>query len=182
MALFLLTITRTCAARLLDSRAQTAHSQPTVSVGPVQTALGPFISAVSGTGFGDFQWKSPFVTWPATLSALSLTNIQVAIGGQNVLNSTLNMTYENFLQQVNLAEQLTSSDFGVSTGLISQGYWESSKWYFVNVERGNIADKLQPRNINVSFTNNSNVAIDVLIFTFYSDQLTIDEETGIVTK
>jgi hypothetical protein len=79
------------------------------------------------------------------------------------------------LEQVNLAEQLTSSDFGVSTGLISQvtdignqgngisyGYWESSKWYFVNVERGNIADKLQPRNINVSFTNTSNVAIDQL--------------------
>jgi hypothetical protein len=49
-----------------------------------------------------------------------------------------------------------------------------------NVERGNIADKLQPRNINVSFTNNSNVAIDILIFTFYSDQLVIDVETGIV--
>jgi hypothetical protein len=61
-------------------------------------------------------------------------------------------------------------------------YWEASKWYFVNVERGNIADKLQPRNINVSFNNNSNVAIDVIIFTFYSDQLTIDVETGIVTK
>ena len=116
------------------------------------------------------------------MSPLSLTNLQVSIGGQNVLNSTLNMTYENFLQQVNLAEQLTSSDFGVSTGLISQAYWEQSKWYFVNVERGNIADKLQPRNINVSFTNNSNVPIDVIIFTFYSDQLTIDVETGIVTK
>jgi hypothetical protein len=132
--------------------------------------------------WNDFQWKSPFDTCPATLSPLSLTNLQVAIGGQNVLNSTLNMTYENFLQQVNLAEQLTSSDFGVSTGLISQQYWEQSKWYFVNVERGNIADKLQPRNINVSFTNNSNVNIDVIIFTFYSDQLTIDVETGIVTK
>jgi hypothetical protein len=58
-----------------------------------------------------------------------------------------------------------------------------SKWYFVNVERGNnIADKLQPKNINVSFTNNSNVAIDLFIFTFYSDQLAIDVETGIVTK
>ncbi len=78
--------------------------------------------------------------------------------------------------------QLTSSDFGVSTGLISQGYWEMLKWYFVNVERGNIADKLQPRNINVSFSNNSNVPIDVIIFKFYSDQLTIDVETGIVTK
>ena len=30
------------------------------------------------------------------------------ICGQNVLNSTLNMTYENFLEQVNLAEQLIS--------------------------------------------------------------------------
>jgi hypothetical protein len=99
----------------------------------------------------DYQWKSPFDTCPATMSPLSLTNLQVSIGGQNVLNSTLSMTYENFLEQVNLAEQLTSSDFGVSTGLISQGYWEMSKWYFVNVERGNISDKLQPRNINVSF-------------------------------
>ena len=138
----------------------------------------PFIGSVASSGFGDFQWKSPFDTCPATTA----TNLQVSVGGQNVLQSTLNMTYENFLQQVNLAEQLTSSDFGVSTGLISQSYWEMSKWYFVNVERGNIADKLQPRNINVSFTNNSNVPIDVIIFTFYSDQLTIDVETGIVTK
>ena len=92
------------------------------------------------------------------------------------------MTYENFLSQVNLSDQLTSSNFGVSTDSISQGYWEASKWYFVNVERGNISDKLQPRNINVSFTKNSNVPIDLIIFTFYSDQLTIDVETGIVTN
>ena len=140
------------------------------------------ISCGTNAGFGDFQWKSPFDTCPATLAPLSLTNLQVAVGGQIVLTSTLSMTYEIFVQQVNLAEQLTSSDFGVSTGLISQGYWEASKWYFVNVERGNIADKLQPRNINVPFTNNSNVAIDVLIFTFYSDQIVIHVETGIVTK
>ncbi len=90
--------------------------------------------------------------------------------------------YESFLEPVNLAEQLTSSDFGVSTGLISQGYWENSKWCFVNVERSNIADKLQPRNINARVTNNSNVPIDIGIFTFYSDQLVIDVETGIVNK
>ena len=60
--------------------------------------------------------------------------------------------YEHFLEQVDLAEQLTSSDFGISTGLINQNYWENSKWYYVNVERGNAADKLNGRNINVSFT------------------------------
>ena len=88
-----------------------------------------------------------------SIISYKFTNLQVAIGGQNVLYSTRNMTYEIFLGQINLAEQVTSSDFGVSTGLISQGYWEASKWYFVNVERGNIADKLQPRDINVSFNN-----------------------------
>ena len=57
-----------------------------------------------------------------------------------------------------------------------------SKWYFVNVERGNIADKLQPRNINISLNNTSNVAIDLLVFIFYSDQMVIDVETGTVTR
>jgi hypothetical protein len=37
------------------------------------------------------------------------------------------MTYEHFLQQINLAEQLTSSGFGVYTGLIHQGYLEANK-------------------------------------------------------
>jgi len=156
---------------------QTSHI-----VHPTGILICQFIGAAANSGLGDFQWKSPFDTCPATMSPLSLTNLQVAIGGQNVLNSTLNMTCENFLEQVNLAEQLTSSEFGVSTGLISQGYWEASKRYFVNVERANISDKLQPRNINKSFQNNSNLPIDVIIFTFYSDQLAIDVETGIVTK
>ena len=40
MAIFLLAHARACALRLLDSSEHTAHTQPTVSVGPVQTALG----------------------------------------------------------------------------------------------------------------------------------------------
>ena len=50
----------------------------------------PFIGATTGanSGFGDFQWKSPFDTCPATLAPLSLTNLQVEVGGQNILNST----------------------------------------------------------------------------------------------
>jgi hypothetical protein len=155
-------------------------------VHPTGVLIVPFIGTNSALatdrGFGDSQWKSPFDSCPSTTSMCSLTNLQVQVGGQNVLQSNLTYNYENFLEQVNLAEQLTSSDFGVSTGLISQGYWEWSRWYFVNVERSNLADKLQPRNINVSFNNNSNVAIDVMIFIFYSDELVIDVETGIITK
>jgi hypothetical protein len=88
----------------------------------------PFLSVKAETidDFGDSQWKSPFDTCPATPSPVSLTNLQVNVGGQNVLQSTFSYTYQHFLEQINLAEQLTSSDFGVSSGLISQDYWDNS--------------------------------------------------------
>ena len=95
---------------------------------------------------------------------------------------TLQYGYEPFLEQVILAEQLTSSDFRISTGLISQNYWENGKWYYVNVKRGNAADKLNGRNINVSFTNNSNVPVEIMVFILYSDEIAIDVKTGLVTR
>ena len=125
---------------------------------------------------------SPFDTCPFTTSPVSLSNLQVSVGGQNVLQSTLQYGYEHFLEEVNLAEQLTSSDFGISIGLINQNYWENSKWYYVNVERGNAAVKLNGCNINVSFTNNFNVPIEVMIFTFYSDEIASDVKTGLATR
>jgi hypothetical protein len=151
-------------------------------VHPTGILIVPFIGTQLNVGLGDSQWKSPFDTCPATTSPCSLTNLSVAVGGSNVLQSTLFYTYENFLEQVNLAEQLTSSDFGVSTGLISQGYWEWSRWYYVNVERSQATDKKQPRNVNISFNNNSSVPIDCLVFIFYSDELVINVETGIIEK
>ena len=51
---------------------------------PTAVLICPFITATTGanSGFGDYQWKSPFDTCPATMSPLSLTNLQVSIGGQ----------------------------------------------------------------------------------------------------
>jgi hypothetical protein len=117
-----------------------------------------------------------------TTSPVSLTNLQVSVGGQNVLQSTLQYGDEHFFEPLNLAGKLTSSDFGISTGLINQSYWENSKWYYVNVERGNAVDRLNGRNINVSCTNNSNVPIEVMVFIFYSDEIAIDVKTGLVTR
>ena len=43
----------------------------------------------------------------------------------------------------------------------------------MNVERWNAADKLNGRNISVSFTNNFDVPIEVMVFIFYSDEISI---------
>jgi hypothetical protein len=150
-------------------------------VHPTGILIVPYISSQASFSFGDFAWKSPFDTVPSDGHPLSLTNLQVTIGGQNVLQSLINYNYEEFLEQIIYAEQLTSADFGVSTGLFDASYWNYNRFYWVNVERSNITDKLQPRNLNISFTNNNNVPIDVLVFTFKSNQLTIDVETGITS-
>ncbi len=55
-----------------------------------------------------------------------------------------------------------NSDF-VNTFSNDQSWWEMFRYYFVNIA---ITDKNVPRNINVSFTNNTQVPIDTLIFIF----------------
>ena len=150
-------------------------------VHPTGILIVPFVSSQASYSLGDFAWKSPFDSAPADGHPLSLTSLQVTIGGQNVLQSALNYNYENFLEQLVYCEQLTSSDFGVTTGLYDASFWNYSRFYWVNVERSNITDKLQPRNINISFTNNNNVPIDILVFTFKSNQLTIDTQLGLVS-
>ena len=150
-------------------------------VHPTAVLIIPYISAKADYSFNDFATKSPFDSVPADAHPISLTNLQVTIGGQNVLQSVLNYNYENFMEQVNYAEALTSADFGVTTGLFDAAYWNYNRFYWINVERSNITDKLQPRNINISFTNNCAQAIDVLVFTFKSNSLTLDVETGLVS-
>ena len=148
---------------------------------PTGILICPYVSSQQA-GLADFAWKSPFDTAPATGHPISLINLQVSVGGVNQLQSTLYYTFENFLEQVTQAEQLTSSDFGITTGLFNQSWWEMFRYYYVNVERSAITDKNVPRNINISFTNNTQVPIDTLVFIFYSDEFVIDVETGVIRK
>jgi len=140
-------------------------------------------STISGsTAYGFSQYGSPLDTCPATYAPISLSNLQVTLGGQNVLNSSLFYTFENFLEQVALADNLTSSDLGIGAGLISQSWWANNRVYYVDLKRSRDADKASTRNLNISFTNNSQVNIDLLVFTLYLDKLVVDCETGLIRK
>ena len=148
----------------------------------------PFVSssvygaAASMTTTVFSQMQSPFDTAPATNGPLSLTNLQVSIGGVNVLAQTISYGYEEFLQQVMIYEKINGADVGLSCGLINQAYWENGyRTYYVDVSRANIADLMTPRNVNITFTNNSNVTIDCLVFTEYFREIVLDVETGIVS-
>jgi hypothetical protein len=125
---------------------------------------------------------SPFID-TAQNGPISLTNLQVSIGGQNILqNNNLSYTFESFLEQFSVYEKLASSDLGLSCGLISQYAWEqgSPRVYYIDCARGNISDSLTPRNVTLSFTNNSLQTIDVLVFVEYFQELEINVESGLI--
>ena len=150
---------------------------------PVGLLIIPYLAssiAYSGSSFN--QYASPYDTSPATFAPLSLTNLNVNLGNANVLASSYNYTYENFLQQIVSAESLTSSDIGVNVGLISQQWFEMNRTYYIDLARSRSADKESLRSISLSFSNNNLVAIDLMIFTIYLDKVTMNIETGIVLR
>ena len=159
---------------------------------PIACIIIPFISTVcgvnndgtkaTGTALGFAQYANPCDMCPASYSPISLTNLSVTLGGVNVLNTSLNYTYENFLSQINIAECLTSSDIGIAVGLISQSWWEMNRVYYIDLARSRDANKAMPRNLNISFNNNTLIPIDIMVFTIYLDSVTIDIETGLVKK
>ena len=149
---------------------------------PTGIYIVPYISSTTALGLGDFAPRSPFDTAPSTGHPISLINLQVSVGGQNMLQSTLYGGFENFLSQISMIDTIGSSDFGISNGLVSQAWWENNRFYYVNLSRSDKSDKLTARNINVSFTVNSSVNIDFLIFTEYADTFVCDVETGAVSK
>lgn len=148
---------------------------------PYALIVVPYISSTA-TGMSGYQWQSPYDTCPATFSPCILENLQVQVGGQQVLQSAYYFGFEDFISQFSNCEALTSNDFGVSTGVVSKEWWEANRIYYINLSRSTKADQITPRNIVLSFKNASLVPIDVQVFTVYLDRITLNVDTGAVTR
>ena len=144
------------------------------------TTNGLVTTATAVTAYSQLQ--SPFDMCPATSSNISLTNLQVALGGVNVLANTISYGYEEFLEQVSLYEKINGASFGLSCGLINEDMWSNNyRVYYVDLARSNKADLLTARNLNISFTNNSLQSIDCIIITEVYKEIVVDVETGLVS-
>lgn len=157
---------------------------------PLACIIIPFISTansgLSGTGTANFpaQYSSPFDTCGGiSFSPISLLNLQVALGMKNVLQNSLYFTFENYLEQVCQYESVSGNKLDIlNSGIISQAWWEQNRVYFVNLSRGSPADRATPRNIQVSFTNNTNITIDCMVYIIYADRITVNVRTGLVSQ
>ena len=140
----------------------------------------PFVdSSVASTG-GFGPSGSPFND--GLSHPLSLLNFQVTVGGINQLQTALSYTFENFVEQVSLFESLIGSELGLTTGLISQPFWDINRVYFCDLSRSQVSDDLTPRTIQLQCLNNNTVTISLLVFVIYEDSIVLDVETGIIKK
>lgn len=150
-------------------------------VNPHALIVIPYISK-DQEGMGFYQWQSPFDTAPATGAPLILDTLSVSLGGVNVLPTNYNYGFEDFLLQYANSEALTSSDWGISTGLVDRNWWDNNRIYYINLSRGTAADMSTPRAVTLSFRNASAVKIDLKVFTVYLDSFNINTDTGAVSR
>jgi hypothetical protein len=130
------------------------------------------------------QFSSPFDTAPSSVSPISLTQLNVSLGGLPILSYNYSATYENYLHEVSLYEKLSPvADYGLSTGLISQYMWESNyRYYFISLERGNRGDQRTARNVSLTCINNSLQTIDLYSFLEYYETRFVDVESGLLSS
>lgn len=126
------------------------------------------------------QYSSCFDTAPATTSPVSLTQLNVSLGGLPVLPYNYSYSFENFIQEVSVYEKLAPvNQYGQTCGLISQFMWESGyRMYWINLGRGAMGDLMTPRSISVSFLNNSLQTIDIWCFIEAYKSMYVDVSTG----
>ena len=127
------------------------------------------------------QYSSPFdvAGGAACTSPLSLINFQVSIGGVNQLTNVLTYSYESWIEQLSKFNKSSSSEYGVESGLIDYQFWNYNKIYMCNV-RSTLDDAQTPRNVVISFINNSNIALDIQVFVIYEQELIVNCSTGAV--
>lgn len=161
----------------------------------------PFLSATSGassssTGSGNGTYStlvtgitsfadqlSPFSTAPATTGPISLTNIQVSVGGTNFLQNVCQYSWEAFMNYTQMYEKVNGIDIGLKSGLFSQFYFENAyRAYYIDLSRGTLADELTERTVSLSLVNNSNALIDCYTFLEYFAEVEVNIENGIVKK
>lgn len=154
-------------------------------VNPVAVIIMPFLSNTNTTAFipagSPPQWANPYDTCGSTGFCGSITNLQVSIGGRNMLDTTLSYTYDNFVNQVSVLEQITGKDHGFSVGLFNRKYWDMNRAYVVMI-RSSDDEMNAPRNVNISFKNNTQVSLDFLVFTVYLNKFTVDVASGRVSQ
>lgn len=145
-------------------------------------------SAGAGNNFldGFAQFQSPFDSCGGGTTApmAHLTNYQVVVSGQNILNDTQARVYEGFMNNLSGCNSVNSNETdGVTSGLISQKDYELLYCYhYIDVSRMLTIEESVPKSVSIIGQNMSARALDLYCYISYGQAIMIDIVTGVRIK
>jgi hypothetical protein len=143
----------------------------------------PVISGTTnyaGNGQTISTLASPFSSSPCTTCKSAILNFNVLLSGNNLFQSSLNYTYEQFIQELHKTGINGGSSTGMSSGLISQTDFEHGYRFLLADLSRNSSEAVDNvmKSIQVIGTNSGDKAIDIFWFVFFERQVEIDIQTG----
>lgn len=131
-----------------------------------------------GTAYS--QLVSPFDSAPATTMPLaSITNFNVMVSGQNVLNQNIVYDAEAFMHELVSTGINGAMSTGLASGLLTQLDFQTLyRYYLVNLSRRLPNEDGTPKSIQILGTNNTPQTMDLFVFVEYSRTNTVDVVTG----
>lgn len=127
------------------------------------------------------QYQSCFDSAPATTAPLvQLSDLNVSVGGLNVSMKNMRYTHEAWVNQVKYANSLNGRlTDGLSSGLFTMNNFQKNQcFYWIDLSRISPEEKDVGKSIQISGTNKSNYAIDLMCFIEYEKSFIIDVVSG----
>jgi hypothetical protein len=123
---------------------------------------------------------SPFSTTGGSPDPISITNFNIQVSGKNLFINNLLYDYETFTEQIVSSNQLNGGlTTSLSSGLIGLEDFEGLyRYYYGNVSRSIPSEDGVAKAVQILGSNNSPVAVDMLVFLEFERSVTIDVRTG----
>ena len=148
---------------------------PKVSIGSATNGAGNYAGAITTSSL-----YSPFSGTGGSPDPIAITNFNIQVSGKNLfINNTL-YDFEAFYEQLVSSNQLNGSlTTGLTSGLIGFSEFENLyRYYYGNVSRSVPSEDGVAKAIQITGTNQSNQAIDLMVFVEFEREITIDVRTG----
>ena len=123
---------------------------------------------------------SPFSSSPCTTCKSPILNFNVLLSGNNVFQSNLNYSYEQFVQELHKTGINGGSSTGLSSGLISQTDFENGyRFLLADISRtpSQSTDDIM-KSVQVIGTNSGSQSVDIFWYIYFEREVTIDIQTG----
>ena len=147
---------------------------------PTSVIVIPFVSkSANGTLTSVPIYQSPFASEPGTTSCIPITNWNVLVSGTAIFQSDFTYDYQQWLEELSRANAVNGGQsIGLTSGLLSQKEFQFGYRYLVADLSRRLPQDDIARSIEIRGTNNTNVAIDLLVIVEYQRKLTYDISSG----